>query len=75
MHELCFFQMEQYYYILPPIELVNVLYTYATSKMKLFVEKLIFEHLTIVAKSFILNIARVLDPPLHEPLFCISNIA
>ena len=43
--------------------------------MKLFVEKLIFEHLTIVAKSFILNIARVLDPPLHEPLFCISNIA
>ena len=23
MHELCFFQMEQYYYILPPIELVE----------------------------------------------------
>ena len=49
----------------------------ATSKMELFAESLIPGHLTIVTKSSMLDIVRVLDPPLREPyghVFCISNI-
>ena len=38
--------------------------------MELFVEKLIIGNITIVTKSSILDITRVLDP-----MFCMSNIA
>ena len=44
--------------------------------MELFAEYLITGHLPILTKSFILDISRDLDPPLHEPygpLFCICN--
>ena len=38
-------------------------------------EKIIIRNITIVRKSSILDITRVLDPSFREPLFCMSNIA
>ena len=43
--------------------------------MELFVEKLIIGNITIVTKTSILDITRVLDPTFREPMFCMSNIA
>ena len=45
--------------VLPPIELVGHVRDTCTIRYT--------RHITFVTKSFILDIARVLDPPLHEP--------
>ena len=48
-----------YTMVLPPIELVGHVRDTCTIRYT--------RHITFVTKSFILDIARVLDPPLHEP--------
>ena len=65
--------------MVPPVEYVNMTVNagcriLATSNMKLFVNYLLTALLSIVTRSSILDITRVLDPPLddlngHLPLY------
>ena len=57
--------------MVPPVEYVNMTVNagcriLATSNMKLFANYLLTALLSIVTRSSILDITRVLDPPLHD---------